>query len=146
MGGWVGGGKDHVYCHFCARTLFGEGYFVLSIHARPERILSSIKRLRANCWHRPPYTAMYLPLLHAPPHSHPPSSLPHIPSLPLPLPPCPSPSLQSFFAERFFQLFDRDNSGYISLRELMDGLTLLTNGSESDKLRFLFQVYDVDGK
>lgn len=55
-------------------------------------------------------------------------------------------SVQSFFAERFFQLFDRDNSGYISLKELMDGLTLLTNGTEVDKLRFLFQVYDVDGK
>ena len=27
----------------------------------------------------------------------------------------------------------------------MDGLTLLTNGSEVDKLHFLFQVYDVDG-
>lgn len=53
--------------------------------------------------------------------------------------------IQSFFAERFFHLFDKDNSGSISLRELMDGLTLLTNGSEVDKLRFLFQVYDVDG-
>lgn len=140
--GWVGRARSCILS-FCARPLFGEGYFVLSIHARPERILSSIKRPWANCWHRPPYTAMYLPLLHAHPHSHP---SPTSPSLPLPLPPCPSPSLQSFFAERFFQLFDRDNSGYISLRELMDGLTLLTNGSESDKLRFLFQVYDVDGK
>ena len=28
----------------------------------------------------------------------------------------------------------------------MDGLSLLTNGSETDKLNFLFQVYDVDGK
>ena len=54
--------------------------------------------------------------------------------------------MQSFFAERFFCLFDKDNSGFISLKELMDGLTLLTNGSEVDKLRFLFQVYDVDGK
>ena len=54
-------------------------------------------------------------------------------------------SFQSFFAERFFHLFDKDGSGSISLRELMDGLTLLTNGSEIDKLHFLFQVYDVDG-
>lgn len=53
--------------------------------------------------------------------------------------------LQSFFAERFFKLFDKDNSGTISLKELMDGLSLLTNGSELDKLNFLFQVYDVDG-
>lgn len=27
----------------------------------------------------------------------------------------------------------------------MDGLTLLTNGSKTEKLKFLFQVYDVDG-
>lgn len=54
--------------------------------------------------------------------------------------------LQSFFAERFFKLFDKDNSGTISLKELMDGLSLLTNGSELDKLNFLFQVYDVDGR
>lgn len=53
--------------------------------------------------------------------------------------------MQSFFAERFFRLFDADNSGSISLHELMDGLTLLNSGSEVDKLRFLFQVYDMDG-
>lgn len=53
--------------------------------------------------------------------------------------------LQSFFAERFFQLFDADNSGFINIHELMDGLALLTNGSEVDKLRFLFQVYDING-
>ena len=28
----------------------------------------------------------------------------------------------------------------------MDGLSVLTNGSEVDKLKFLFQVYDVDGE
>ena len=43
-------------------------------------------------------------------------------------------------------MFDKDNSGTISLKELMDGLSLLTNGSELDKLNFLFQVYDVDGE
>lgn len=52
----------------------------------------------------------------------------------------------TFFAERFFHLFDIDNSGTISLRELMDGLTILTQGTRVEKLRFLFRVYDVDGK
>ena len=28
----------------------------------------------------------------------------------------------------------------------MDGLSVLTNGSEVDKLKFLFKVYDVDGE
>ncbi|NWW46161.1 NOX5 oxidase, partial [Pedionomus torquatus] len=53
---------------------------------------------------------------------------------------------ESFFAERFFALFDSDGSGTISLEELLKALTLLVHGSETDKLRFLFQVYDVDGK
>ncbi|XP_059495176.1 NADPH oxidase 5 [Stegostoma tigrinum] len=52
---------------------------------------------------------------------------------------------ESFFAERFFTLFDSDGSGSISLDELLKALNLLTHGSETDKLRFLFQVYDVDG-
>lgn len=62
------------------------------------------------------------------------------------LAPLSSLAAQSFFAERFFHLFDKDNSGTISLKELMDGLTLLTHGTEVDKLQFLFQVYDVDGQ
>lgn len=55
-------------------------------------------------------------------------------------------SPQSFFAERLFALFDSDGSGTISLEELLSALSLLVHGSETDKLRFLFQVYDVDGK
>ncbi|XP_045892941.1 NADPH oxidase 5 [Micropterus dolomieu] len=51
----------------------------------------------------------------------------------------------SFFAERFFALFDSDGSSSISLDELLKALDLLIHGSETDKLRFLFQVYDVDG-
>ncbi|NXF86804.1 NOX5 oxidase, partial [Eubucco bourcierii] len=51
---------------------------------------------------------------------------------------------ESFFAERFFALFDTDGSGTISLEELLKALSLLVHGTEMDKLRFLFQVYDVD--
>ncbi|KAM9808053.1 NADPH oxidase 5 [Neosynchiropus ocellatus] len=53
---------------------------------------------------------------------------------------------ESFFAERFFSLFDSDGSSSISLDELLKALDLLIHGSETDKLRFLFQVYDVDGQ
>uniref|UniRef100_A0A4W6FYZ5 NADPH oxidase 5 n=1 Tax=Lates calcarifer TaxID=8187 RepID=A0A4W6FYZ5_LATCA len=53
---------------------------------------------------------------------------------------------ESFFAERFFALFDSDGSSSISLDELLKALDLLIHGSETDKLRFLFQVYDVDGQ
>ncbi|XP_071788669.1 NADPH oxidase 5-like [Asterias amurensis] len=52
---------------------------------------------------------------------------------------------KEFFAKRFFALFDADNSGTISLDELMDGLRMLTHGEPAEKLRFLFNVYDVDG-
>ncbi|XP_078540195.1 NADPH oxidase 5 [Lissotriton helveticus] len=52
---------------------------------------------------------------------------------------------ESFFAERFFALFDSDGSGAISLDELLKALNLLIHGNETDKLHFLFQVYDVDG-
>uniref|UniRef100_A0A4W4FG40 NADPH oxidase, EF-hand calcium binding domain 5 n=1 Tax=Electrophorus electricus TaxID=8005 RepID=A0A4W4FG40_ELEEL len=51
---------------------------------------------------------------------------------------------ESFFAERFFELFDSDGSRSISLDELLKALNLLIHGSKTDKLRFLFQVYDVD--
>ncbi|XP_072201677.1 NADPH oxidase 5 isoform X2 [Excalfactoria chinensis] len=52
---------------------------------------------------------------------------------------------ETFFAERFFALFDVDGSGTISLGELHSALRLLLHGTAADKLRFLFQVYDVDG-
>ncbi|KAJ8417185.1 hypothetical protein AAFF_G00284120 [Aldrovandia affinis] len=52
---------------------------------------------------------------------------------------------ESFFAERFFALFDSDGSSTISLDELLKALDLLIHGNETDKLHFLFQVYDVDG-
>ncbi|XP_063687525.1 NADPH oxidase 5-like isoform X2 [Bolinopsis microptera] len=50
-----------------------------------------------------------------------------------------------FFAEQFFKLFDKDRSGTISLSELIDGLNMLMEGTDMDKLKFLFDVYDVDG-
>ncbi|XP_050396524.2 NADPH oxidase 5 [Patella vulgata] len=52
---------------------------------------------------------------------------------------------ESFFAERFFQLFDQDDSGTIELQELLDGLRMLTGADAARKLEFLFDVYDVDG-
>ncbi len=54
--------------------------------------------------------------------------------------------LQSFIAERFFALFDKDKSGTVELPELMEALQLMTNGTQTQKFKFLFDVYDVDGK
>ncbi|NWH38316.1 NOX5 oxidase, partial [Chloropsis hardwickii] len=53
---------------------------------------------------------------------------------------------ESFFAERFFALFDSDGSGSLSREELLGSLRRLLGGNPTEKLRFLFQVYDVDGE
>ncbi|XP_062357141.1 NADPH oxidase 5 [Cinclus cinclus] len=52
---------------------------------------------------------------------------------------------ESFFAERFFALFDSDGSGSLSREEFLGSLHRLLCGNSTEKLRFLFQVYDVDG-
>lgn len=54
--------------------------------------------------------------------------------------------LQSFFGERFFALFDTDGSGDIECEELINGLRMLKNGTPTQKLKFLFDVFDADGK
>ncbi|KFP07259.1 NADPH oxidase 5, partial [Calypte anna] len=51
---------------------------------------------------------------------------------------------QSFFAERFFALFDSEGKGSLSLAELLRSLRGLLQGSETEKLVPLLRVYDVD--
>lgn len=53
---------------------------------------------------------------------------------------------QSFFTERVFQIFDRDNSGSISMQEFLDAMHQFAGQSPDDKIKFLFKVYDLDGK
>ncbi|KAK3094338.1 hypothetical protein FSP39_000462 [Pinctada imbricata] len=52
---------------------------------------------------------------------------------------------KSFFAERFFHLFDK-GEGTTKCQKLIDGLRTVTKGTESQKLKFLFDVYDVNGR
>lgn len=54
--------------------------------------------------------------------------------------------LQPFFTERVFQIFDKDNSGSISLQEFLDSMHQFAGQSPEDKIRFLFKVYDLDGE
>lgn len=52
---------------------------------------------------------------------------------------------QPFFTERVFQIFDKDNSGSISMQEFLDAMHQFAGKSPDDKIRFLFKVYDLDG-
>ncbi|CAK9094657.1 Recoverin family protein DDB_G0274781 [Durusdinium trenchii] len=47
-----------------------------------------------------------------------------------------------------FNLFDQDGNGMVDQRELVSGLSILTNGSREDKVHAAFQLYDrnQDGK
>lgn len=54
--------------------------------------------------------------------------------------------LQPFFTDRVFQIFDKDNSGSISLQEFIDAIHQFAGQSPEDKIKFLFKVYDIDGK
>ncbi|XP_076624807.1 NADPH oxidase [Colletes latitarsis] len=54
-------------------------------------------------------------------------------------------SKNPFFTDRAFQIFDKDNSGAISLQEFLDAMHQFAGKSPDDKIRFLFKVYDIDG-
>ncbi len=49
------------------------------------------------------------------------------------------------YAERIFRLFDHDNDGYIDEDEFLLGVEKLVYGSDEDRLRFAFNLYDLDG-
>ncbi|XP_073994728.1 NADPH oxidase isoform X2 [Rhodnius prolixus] len=50
-----------------------------------------------------------------------------------------------FFTERVFQIFDKDNSGSISMQEFLDAMHQFAGHTPDDKMKFLFKVYDLDG-
>lgn len=52
---------------------------------------------------------------------------------------------QPFFTDRMFEIFDKDNSGSISLQEFLDAIHQFAGQSPEDKIKFLFKVYDIDG-
>nr|XP_033330474.1 NADPH oxidase 5 [Megalopta genalis] len=54
-------------------------------------------------------------------------------------------SKNPFFTDRAFEIFDKDNSGAISLQEFLDAMHQFAGKSPDDKINFLFKVYDIDG-
>ena len=55
-------------------------------------------------------------------------------------------NFQPFFVERVFHIFDKDDNGSISLQEFIDAMHQFAGQSPDDKIKFLFKVYDIDGK
>lgn len=47
-------------------------------------------------------------------------------------------------AESAFRLFDRDRSGFIDFREFCCGLSIITLSSTNEKIRFVFDLFDLD--
>ncbi|XP_078052427.1 dual oxidase-like isoform X2 [Augochlora pura] len=51
----------------------------------------------------------------------------------------------SEFIKKIFDLIDKDKNSFISFREFLDMLVLFLNGSAEDKVKFMFDMYDING-
>ncbi|KAG5870630.1 hypothetical protein JTB14_023085 [Gonioctena quinquepunctata] len=49
------------------------------------------------------------------------------------------------FIKRMFTLIDKDKNGFISFREFVDLIIIFADGTEEQKAKLLFDMYDVDG-
>ena len=52
--------------------------------------------------------------------------------------------VDSQFVELMFQLIDKDGNGFISFREFLDMSVIFSKGSPEDKLKLMFDMYDVN--
>ncbi|XP_060914770.1 calaxin isoform X4 [Labrus mixtus] len=44
-----------------------------------------------------------------------------------------------------FRTFDKDNDGSVSVKEWIEGLSVFLRGSLEEKIKYCFQVYDLNG-
>ncbi|XP_015123350.1 dual oxidase [Diachasma alloeum] len=51
----------------------------------------------------------------------------------------------SEFVRKMFNLIDTDKNGFISFREFIDMLVLFLKGTAEDKLKLMFDMYDING-
>ncbi|XP_065804107.1 calaxin isoform X3 [Labrus bergylta] len=45
----------------------------------------------------------------------------------------------------FFRTFDKDNDGSVSVKEWIEGLSVFLRGTLEEKIKYCFQVYDLNG-
>lgn len=46
---------------------------------------------------------------------------------------------------QIFNLVDKDNNGFISFREFVDMLVIFLKGSAEEKIKLMFDMYDING-
>ncbi|XP_042635149.1 EF-hand calcium-binding domain-containing protein 1 [Catharus ustulatus] len=47
--------------------------------------------------------------------------------------------------DRVFSIFDKDNNGYITVTEWVEGLAVLLRGTLEEKMKLCFTIYDLNG-
>ncbi|XP_061411306.1 calaxin [Lethenteron reissneri] len=47
--------------------------------------------------------------------------------------------------DRVFRAFDKDNDGYISSKEWVEGLAIFLRGTLEERMKYCFEVYDLNG-
>ena len=50
----------------------------------------------------------------------------------------------SIFVDQMFTLIDADGNGFVSFREFLDMIVIFAKGSPDDKIKLMFDMYDVD--
>ena len=50
----------------------------------------------------------------------------------------------SLFVDQMFQLIDQNSNGFVSFREFLDMIVIFAKGSPEDKIKLMFDMYDVD--
>lgn len=51
---------------------------------------------------------------------------------------------ESTFVQQMFSLIDKDNNGYISFREFLDVMIIFAKGNSQEKIKLMFDMYDVN--
>lgn len=50
----------------------------------------------------------------------------------------------SLFVDQMFELIDQDGNGFVSFREFLDMIVIFAKGSSEDKIKLMFDMYDID--